>query len=142
VDHENQEEVAAEDPVAIIKRAFEAFANRDVETLTELSHPDITLNSVTGILAGREDAYRGIGALGQYLADVDQVWESLELIPEEFRDLKDGRVLVMGRVKATRKDPEARIDSPNAWTFELADDRIVKMTIYAEPTSDASWLFK
>jgi ketosteroid isomerase-like protein len=129
-----------ESPIAIVKRAFEAFEQRDVDALTELSDPDIEISSVTGVIAGREAPYTGIAALSDYLADVERIWDQIELDPEEYRDLGEDRVVVFGRVRASR--PGGRIDTPNAWLWQLRDGKVVSVKVYAEPTPDASWLFK
>jgi len=128
------------DHVRIVERAYDAFRKRDLDDLTAMSHPDIEIASVTGVMAGREGPYRGIGALGNYLQDVERVWDEIELLPQEFTETKDGNVLVFGRVRARRGN--ARIDTPNAWLWELEGDRIIKVHVYAEPTGDARWLFR
>jgi ketosteroid isomerase-like protein len=129
-----------ESPVEIVKRAFAAFENRNVEALTELSDPEIEISSVTGIIAGREAPYTGVAALSDYLGDVERIWDEIELDPEEYRDLGGDRVIVFGRVRATR--PGGRIDTPNAWLWQLREGKVLSVKVYAEPTPDASWLFK
>jgi ketosteroid isomerase-like protein len=130
----------SESPVEIVKRAFAAFERRDIDALTELSDPAIEISSVTGVIAGREEPYTGIAALSDYLADVERIWDEIELAPEEYRDLGNDRVVVFGRVRAQR--PGGRIDTPNAWLWELREGKVVSVKVYAEPTPDASWLFK
>ena len=51
--------VAADERIRLVKRAFEAFGSRDLDTLVELSDPEIEISSVTGIIAGREEPYTG-----------------------------------------------------------------------------------
>ena len=128
------------DPVRIVERAYDAFRRRDLEALTAMSHPDIEIASVTGVMAGREEPYRGIDALARYLEDVERIWDEIELLPQELTETRDGNVLVFGRVRARRGN--ARIDTPNAWMWELEGDRVIKVRVYAEPTGDASWLFR
>ena len=48
--------------------------------------------------------------------------------------------MVLGRVRAQR--PGGRVDTPNAWLWELREGKVLKVTVYAQPTTDASWLFK
>src|SRR4051794_1299260 len=57
----------------VVKRAFEAFDERDLKALFDLSDPEIEISSVTGIVAGREKPYHGQDALGQYLQDVENI---------------------------------------------------------------------
>ena len=127
-------------PSDVVKRAFEAFDERDQKALTDLSDPEIEITSVTGIVAGHETPYSGQEALVDYLRDVEQIWDEIELVPQEFIDLDDGRVLVFGRVRARRAS--SRVDTPNAWLWELRGDKILAVKVYAEPTADARWLFR
>ena len=92
------------------------------------------------MLAGREEPYRGREALADYLRDVAEVWDEIELLPQELVELDEERVLVFGRVRARRRN--SRIDTPNAWMWELRGGKVVLVRVYAEPTADASWLFK
>jgi ketosteroid isomerase-like protein len=126
--------------IDVVRRAYEAFHDRDLGTLKEISDPEIKISSVTGILSGRETPYQGIEALADYVRDVSTTWDEIELVPEEFHELEDNRVLVFGRVRASRRHSE--IDTPNAWLWTLRDGRVVSVQVYAEPTTDARWLFK
>lgn len=123
----------------IVERAYEAFRQRDAETLISISDPEIEISSVTGIIAGHEKPYTGTAALSQYLADVADIWDEIELVPQEFHELGDERLLVFGRTRARRG--KARIDVPNAWIWQLRGERIVSVSVYAEPSADAEWLF-
>ena len=127
-------------PSDVVKRAFEAFDERDLKALADLSDPEIEITSVTGIVAGHETPYKGEDALVDYLQDVQKIWDEIELVPQEFIDLDDGRVLVFGRVRARRQS--SRVDTPNAWLWELREDKILAVKVYAEPTADARWLFR
>src|SRR4051794_18304700 len=131
---------AAFRPSDVVKRAYEAFDERDLKALTDICDPEIEITSVTGILAGRDKPYKGREALVDYLSDVEAIWDEIELVPQEFVDLEGGRVLVFGRVRARRQN--SRVDTPNAWLWELEGDRVRCVRVYAEPTTDARWLFK
>jgi ketosteroid isomerase-like protein len=124
----------------IVERAYEAFAQRDADTLVSIADPAIEISSVTGIIAGRENPYTGREALSQYLADVERIWDEMELLPQEYHELDPSRVLVFGRVRARRG--KSRLDVPNAWIWELKGEHVVAVHVYAEPAADARWLFE
>jgi ketosteroid isomerase-like protein len=109
----------ASDYVALARRAYRAFAAQDVEQLTALSDPDVELHTVTGAVTGRAEPYRGRAGLADYLRDVSAVWDEIELYPHEFLELEDGRVMVLGRVRARREG--STIDTPNAWLWEFRE---------------------
>jgi ketosteroid isomerase-like protein len=128
-----------QDHESIIRLAYTAFASRDVEALKRLSDPEIEVTTVTAVLAGRDEPYRGYEGLETYIADVAATWTRLELFPETFHRLDEERTLVLGRVRAWRAGASA--DSPNAWVWTIRDGKVVKAEVFADP-SDARRLIE
>ena len=116
-----------------VRRAYKAFSERDVETLKELADPKIEIHTVTGMLAGREEPYRGHEGLIEYLHDVTEMWDEIKLTAAEFHPLSESRLVVFGRVIARRE--LAVIDAPNAWLWEVAEDRIRSARVFGDPQS-------
>jgi ketosteroid isomerase-like protein len=121
-------------PEAVIRAAYKAFAERDVEALKQIADPEVEVATVTGMLAGHSDPYRGHSGLELYLADVATTWTRLELYPDSFHQLEEDRWLVLGRVRAWRAGASA--DSPNAWLWTIRNGLIVRAEVFADP-SDA-----
>lgn len=121
--------------IAVIRRAYRAFAARDLEQLMELADPGIELHTMTGELAGRQGPYRGYAGLAQYLDDVARTWDEIELLPREYEPRQDGSVLVRGRVRAWRNN--AFIDAPNAWVWRLRSGLITEVQILADDETTA-----
>ncbi len=117
--------------VALVRQAFAAFAARDVDALREISDPDIEVVTVTGMVAGREEPYRGFEGLDAYIADVVAVWDEIELTPTEFHEVSGDRLLVIGRVRA-RRGPNL-VDLPNAWLWEFRDEKVVSARVFGDP---------
>ena len=115
----------------MIRRAYAAFADRDVASLRELAHPEIEISTVTGMLMRQGEPYRGLEGVAKYIHDVAEVWDELELLPSEFHDLDSERTLVFGRVRARRGS--ALIDSPNAWVWRVRAGLIVSAEVYGDP---------
>jgi ketosteroid isomerase-like protein len=121
-----------DDDVAIVKQAFAAFATRDVDRLEELTSASMILtNPPTGSAVGRQ-RYEGRGALTLYLADVERVWDSLELRPQTFHSPRPGEVLVAGSVFAQRSGAMQELAA--AWSWSIADGEITSVRIL--PTRD------
>ena len=114
-----------------VKEAYAAFADRDIEALRRLSHPEIEVFAVTGLVAGAGQPYRGADGLSKYIADVGEVWDEIELTPQRFERLPDGRYLVRGRVRVKRD--RARVDAPNAWLWEFEGDLVRRVRILTDP---------
>lgn len=117
--------------VAVIRRAYAAFAARDIETLRELSDEAIEIATVTGLMAGRTEPYRGHAGLEQYMNDLSSTWKRLELQPQNFQSLDGERTLVFGRVRAW--DDSGVLDASNAWVWTVRAGRVVSVKVLAGP---------
>jgi ketosteroid isomerase-like protein len=115
----------------VIRKAFAAFADRDLESLIEVADESIEVSTVTGMLAGRAEPYRGFAGLADYLSDLTNQWKRLELQPQHFHSVGEGRVLVFGRVRAWHAN--GLLDTENAWLWTVRDDKIVSVRVYADP---------
>ncbi len=122
----------------MIRRAYAAFGERDLETLIELSHEEVEVFTVTGLLAGRTEPYRGYTGLAQYLTDLTEQWKRLELQPQSFHAVGAGQVLVFGRVRAWHGS--GFLDSQNAWLWTFDSGQVRSVRVYTDP-SDARSAF-
>ena len=114
--------------IEVVKATFAAFADRDLETVLSLAHPDIEFSAVTGEQAGRTEPYRGHDGLRQYFRDVAAQWEELRLTPREFRAEGD-LVLVTGRVSARSRS--RTISGSTGWIWRVRGGKVVYGKVYA-----------
>jgi ketosteroid isomerase-like protein len=115
----------------LVRRAYVAFSERDLEALKGISDPQIEIHTVTGMVAGRDEPYRGHAGIEEYLRDVAELWDEIELLPGAFHPLSTGRLVVFGRVRARRE--LAVIDAPNAWLWEVGEGRIRSARVFGDP---------
>jgi EAL domain-containing protein (putative c-di-GMP-specific phosphodiesterase class I)/ketosteroid isomerase-like protein len=120
------------DPVDIVRRAFKAFASRDLDTLLGMCHSDIVLrpHQSTNDLTGRRVPYRGHDGLRAYARDVSTVWKSLKLTPTAFRPANQSAI-VFGRVDArsgTETDTVYVL-----WIWQLRDGLISSVEVFQAP---------
>ena len=115
----------------LIRRAYQAFAERDLDTLTELSDDAIEISTVTGLLAGRTEPYRGHAGIREYMNDIGGTWRRIELQPQHFHSVDPHRVLVFGRVRAWHE--KGFLDSSNAWLWTLGEGRVRAVRVFADP---------
>jgi len=115
----------------VIRRAYTAFDDRDAEGLIELSDPSIELSTVTGVIAGRDQPYRGHEGIARYLEDIAATWKRVDLQPERFYDLDQDRTLVFGRVRVWHE--RGFLDSSNAWLWTIREGKIASVRVYADP---------
>jgi ketosteroid isomerase-like protein len=118
----------AEENIELVRRAFEAFSRRDLEALLELVHPDGEFVAPTGSIAGRGTPYRGHDGMRQYFEDVARIWEELEVIPHEFREVGN-QVVALGRVYGRGLDG-LLVDSPTGWVWTIEGDKIVRGEVF------------
>jgi ketosteroid isomerase-like protein len=119
------------DSEQLVRQAYHAFTERDIEALRKLADPQIEIHTVTGMLAGREEPYRGHDGVAQYLSDVNETWDEIELTAADFHPISATRLVVFGRVRARRE--LAVIDAPNAWLWEVAEGRIRSARVFGDP---------
>jgi ketosteroid isomerase-like protein len=122
--------------LAIVKQAFAAFAARDLGRLEELSSADLVVsNPPTGSAVGQQ-RYEGRGALAKYLADVERVWDRLDLLPQTFLRTHPGEVLVAGSVLA-RRDGATR-ELAAAWSWGIVDGKIASVRVLPSAEAERS----
>jgi ketosteroid isomerase-like protein len=120
---------AAVDNVAIVERAFGAFARRDLKTFLELADPEIQLFTPgTAALAQGGRSYRRHDGLVRYFHDVARVWDELEVIPQRYRE-RGQFVVVTGRLRA-RREGSFLIDEPAQWVFEIRGGKVLRARAY------------
>jgi ketosteroid isomerase-like protein len=115
----------------LIRKAYAAFGERDLDGLIALSDESIVVFTFTGLLAGRTEPYRGYEGLANYISDLGEQWKRLELQPQHFHPVAEDQVLVFGRVRAWHE--RGFLDSQNAWLWTLRGDRVLSVRVYADP---------
>jgi ketosteroid isomerase-like protein len=121
---------------ALIRRAYDAFARRDLDTLRSISDESVQVSTVTGLLAGRAGPYRGHEGLGEYMSDLAGTWKRIELRPQQFNEIDDESVLVFGRVRAWHD--KGFLDSANAWLWTVRDGKVIAVKVFADPSEARS----
>jgi ketosteroid isomerase-like protein len=122
----------ADPHVELVERLYRCFNRRDEACIVELCEEDMEFFPVgTAEAIGREAPYKGKSGLRDYLADVAEVWEELQITPNEVDFLGD-RLLVRGRVYARSRDLGIR-DVPIAWIWEVRDGRFVHGEVFPDP---------
>jgi PAS domain S-box-containing protein len=118
----------AEDSIAVVVEAFDAFARRDLPAMLERCHADFVLRSfATAQRAERTTPYRGHEGVDAYLHDVATIWEELILTPLTFRHAQES-VIGFGRVEGRR--PGERVLGSIMWVVRLRGDLISSIEVF------------
>lgn len=116
--------------LALARQMLEAFGQRDVETLLEISDPDIAFFAPTGELVTGDAAYWGHDGIRDYFDDVEAAWEELSIVPSKYREVGD-HVLVLGRVYG-RRDGGEIFNSPAQWVLRMRDGKVAYGCVYTD----------
>jgi ketosteroid isomerase-like protein len=114
--------------VELARRAFDAFAARDVEAVVAVMDENVEFLPVTANLTTGGVPYRGHEGMARYLEDVGRVWDELRVYPSEFRDLGE-TVVALGRIHG--RGGGMIIDRPTGWVWRCRDGKIVFGRVYA-----------
>jgi ketosteroid isomerase-like protein len=114
--------------VEAAKRAFDAFAERDIDAALVLFTEDVEFLPVTANLTTGGIPYRGHAGMARYFEDVGRVWDELRVFPEEFRDLGE-TVVALGRMRG--RGGGMIIDRPTGWVLRFRDGKIVEGRVFA-----------
>ena len=116
------------DPVATVRAAFQAFADRDLDAYRRLFHPEVVLRPlISRWRANQPGCYRGHGGLETYLRHVSEVWDDLQFNPTAFWQV-DGGVVVFGKA-LLRVDGETSTTDA-LWVYRMRGDLIAKVDVF------------
>jgi ketosteroid isomerase-like protein len=122
----------ADPRMALVERLYECFNRRDEVGIVELCdeamefYPVVTAGAV-----GRDAPYSGRAGLRDYLADVAETWEELQITPGQV-ERRGERLLVRGRVYARSRELGIR-DVPVAWIWEVREEWFVRGEVFPDP---------
>ena len=116
----------------LVERLFDAFNCRDAEEIVAVCDETMEFFPVvTAEAVGRDVPYVGPAGLHEYLTDVAQVWEELQITPSEL-ERRGETLLIRGRVYARSRDLGIR-DLPIAWIWEVRENRFVRGEVFPDP---------
>jgi ketosteroid isomerase-like protein len=120
--------------VELARRGFEAFNRAIAEgdpDLYGLLDPEVEWISIMTILEGT--TYHGVEGVRHWIEDVRRDWTTFEARSEQFRDLGDDRVLVLGSWRAQGRGGEVLLDIPQAaWLLQMRKGKVVRMQTFTE----------
>lgn len=121
------------DPLmSLVERLYDAFNRRDPEGIVAVCDDSMEFFPIaTAEAVGRAAPYSGREGLRDYLADVAQVWEELQISPSQL-EWHGETLLVRGRVYARSRELGIR-DMPVAWIWEVRGERFVRGEVFPDP---------
>lgn len=118
--------------MALVERLYDCFNRRDEACITAICGEGMELFPVvTAEAVGRDAPYIGPAGLHEYMGDIAQIWEELQITPSEMQRRGEA-LLVRGRVYARSRELGIR-DMPVAWIWEIRDARFVRGEVFPDP---------
>jgi ketosteroid isomerase-like protein len=119
-------------PADLVRRAYTALAERDFEALGELAVPDFELDVTDRVF--NPATYRGEEGLRQFLAEVDELWESMDLKVERLVERGD-EVLALLVVDIKGRGSGLTLEDRIAQHWTTRDGKLVSMRVRANQDS-------
>jgi ketosteroid isomerase-like protein len=105
----------SEENVEIVRRCYGFWTDRDFSPFPELAHPDVVIDLSRNVF--NPATYRGLDGLRRWIEQVDEMWDSFLIEPEEFIDAGDS-VFVASRISGRgRGGVEAEMRAFAVWTL-------------------------
>ena len=114
-----------------VRSIYEATARGDYVSTVAFLHPDIEFTSVGGP-DGR--SVRGLAEFADQWRDFLRSWEDFRVLPETYRELGDGRFLVLfrrsGHGKVSGMDIAQHVGAEGADVLHLCDGKVIEWLSY------------
>jgi ketosteroid isomerase-like protein len=113
----------------LVRRAYAAFANRDWEEMAELAAPDFEMDLTDRVL--NPATYHGADGMQQFFAEVDELWESMDMQVERLVE-RDDEVLALLMVNITGRSSGLTLEDRIAQRWTARDGKLVRMRVHAD----------
>jgi ketosteroid isomerase-like protein len=114
-----------------VHQVVDAVNNRDITSLVELTDPDVEWHTFLAELR-EEGPYRGHDGLRQWLSDVDDAWEFLQVGIDDTIAV-GGVVLMVGRLRYRGKGSGVELESPTGWVARFRQEKVTYIRLFREP---------
>jgi ketosteroid isomerase-like protein len=124
----------SQENVEVARRSFEAFNrtfSEGVPDFYEMLDPKVVWVPVSALLDGTR--YEGHNGVRRWFEEMKGHWTTYELRPEHFRDLGDGRVLILGSWRAQGRGGDVLLDfAQAAWLVQYRNGKLVRLQTFTE----------
>jgi ketosteroid isomerase-like protein len=109
--------------------AFNRTFTEGTDELFELLDPQAEWIPITAALEGT--SYKSEAGIRRWMGEMKREWEVYETRPEEFLDLGDDRVLVLGTWRARGRGSGVELDSQQAaWLISIEAGKVIRMQTF------------
>jgi ketosteroid isomerase-like protein len=121
----------SEENVGLARQVLDAVERRDLPRLLELTDPEVEWKSFFAV--GPDGAhYKGHDGMRRYVADLEEVWETLRPYPSGLLDVGD-LVVGVGRIQYRGKASGVETEEAAGWVFRFRDGRLQRFRAFSDP---------
>jgi ketosteroid isomerase-like protein len=122
----------SEENVEVVRRAVQAFNDRDIAELADLITEDYEFTPyLPAAVEKTTTMYRGRQGLRDYMKDAGEAWQSIQIHLDEVRDLGD-RALAFGEMRARARGSGIDARVPLAWVLEFRDGKVSRYQSFGD----------
>jgi ketosteroid isomerase-like protein len=123
----------SQENVEIVRRAFEAASRKpepDLETLSELAHPDAEMTTDYGAMGG--DSFLGIEGFRKALTEFGTDWGEWHQELEEILEAGEDGVVVLGHLVARGQSSGIPVEGDWAALVKLREGRLISTRFFLD----------
>lgn len=122
----------SQENVEVVRRALQAYAEEGLDAMAEFWDPDIDWRAAEGAIDDFGEMH-GKAAVRSYLQDWVDMFDDLNLVAEELRDVGDDRVFAILRLTGRAKISGTDTDLRYAVVYTIGDGKVVRGREYLNP---------
>ncbi len=115
------------DNVELVRSIYEAWEAGDFSRTTDWAHTEIECVSFGGPVSG---GYTGAAAIENGWRAMLEILDDAQPEAQEYRDVDEERVLVLGRLHGREKDTGADVEQFRANLFRIREGKVVRLIFY------------
>ncbi|HEX6116730.1 MAG TPA: nuclear transport factor 2 family protein [Solirubrobacterales bacterium] len=112
--------------VELVKTWFDRW-NRGERFLGEELHPEVEIES-----RFQPEPYRGPEGFRRWTEEVDEQFQSWQIVIDEFRDSGGGEVVALGRVHLVGHESGVPYEQPLGWIVRVDDEKLRHLRIFRD----------
>jgi uncharacterized protein len=116
--------------VEVVRRVIDAFNRRDVDAIFDCVHQDVEWFPAMPVTFG--GALQGREGIESYVREVTDTWDEYRVVAQDFRDLGDEQVLVLGRVEGRGAGSGGLVDAEMGQIFDFRYGKISRVRTYLD----------
>ena len=123
----------SQENVDAVRRFVDAYNRRDIEAMLEELDPEVEWHpAILALVEGEATVYRGHEGMRQWVRDLDEVFDEIDVQYSEIRDRGD-QVVWVGQIRMRGRGSGAWTESPIASVSDIRNGKSTRVRTYLDP---------